>query len=349
MIRLAPRPSSGEQLPDEFGDGVPRTGLSFVTGARLGLSNLDLVSLRAGSRIIESRGPAYMLDMNDFQSAVADAMTSTSASLADSLAKDAASSLGTELVQTVLGESAKELVHGIAGPLFRILCHVIDTSQKKLDALIAEPFSTGTRIAVKAFSVAPSTQGDLEFERRQLESATDHLEEAYSIASKLKHPADELFAIKLLQTLLAVRRGSWAYAQMYFQECVPKFKKELALEVAIIECLQEMKVDFEESEGKWVIRCLDDSHPVRRRRWPKGMAEELLFEYVRQLGREQLNREIELLGLSHPPSFDSSFHQEHERLRAAYFKPRIVAAIERHQEERRRLELFLESLTSPES
>ena len=197
-------------------------------------------------------------------------------------------------------------------------------------------------------SVVSSTEGDCEFERRQLESATEHLEEAYSIACKLKHPKEELFTIQLLLTLLAVRRGSWAYAQKYFQECMPKFKQELELETAIIECLREVQHDYEQAGDRPEILCIDESWPSPRPHRPKGMAKQLLFEYVGRRGIDALKREIELLGLAEPPAFYGVPYEQSEQARAAHFKPKFVAAIARHEEERRRLGLFLEASGSSE-
>jgi|HubBroStandDraft_4_1064222.scaffolds.fasta_scaffold174629_1 hypothetical protein len=283
-----------------------------------------------------------MLEMNELRKGVADAMTSVSVSYADYLAKEAAAGVGAELVQTALRESAKEVVGAIAGPLFRILCRVIDTSQRKLDTLIAQPFATGARIAMQVPKVVPLSEGDEEFARRQLESATAHLEEALSHATRLKQP-DEVFTIQFLLTLLAVRRGSWAFARNYFEPCLPKFQRELRLEEAIVECLQAMEHGFQNGRSHTAFRRANGAYLTA------DMAGPLLFDYLGKLGSDVLQREIDLLGLSHTPSFAHDLPGEYERQRSAYFMPRFTAAIDRRREEHQRLKLFIESLASPES
>jgi len=125
-----------------------------------------------------------------------------------------------QLVPEIMREVAQAGVESLASPLLRVLLHITDSTTKKLDTVLREPFRTGSREAKDAMAVCCTTAKDIERQEERLKQADAKLAEAFSVAESLRGQGDKLFYICFLRGLISIQLGSPAFAHYELTRCL---------------------------------------------------------------------------------------------------------------------------------
>jgi hypothetical protein len=138
------------------------------------------------------------------------AMAAVSSELREELVKHGFSAMFTAVTE----ETAKAITGHLVGPLLGIFLKAIDPTQRKLDALLAEPLQTGVRLGEQARSMKVGSVNDSKFRDQLLTTALESLERAYSFAVSLKK-VDEQPKIRLTQAIIAKTLNAPGATLMY--------------------------------------------------------------------------------------------------------------------------------------
>jgi hypothetical protein len=148
--------------------------------------------------------------------------------LKDSLVKQGFSAL----FVSVSAEVAKSIVGHLIGPMATIVFKIIDPTQRKLDAVLAEPFQSGIRSAGLAFSIHVGNEQDKRIRDEYLTSSLLNLEKAYSYSQTMSKK-DECSRIRIAQALIAQKIGASGVMHGYLEEFRVELKRQLAFYEAL--------------------------------------------------------------------------------------------------------------------
>jgi hypothetical protein len=107
----------------------------------------------------------------------------------------------------------------------KIVFRLVDTTGRKLDKLLSEPFKTGLRVGCDALELVPQTDEDRELRTSNLRFALEKLETAYTHTEA--RDANGRFYIRFFQGLLSAGMRSPAYTKKYLSDCISVLKKRV--------------------------------------------------------------------------------------------------------------------------
>jgi hypothetical protein len=166
-----------------------------------------------------SGGNVSALGDEEWRRDIAETITASLKSATGEYVKEQFKGAAQELLRAVMEETAHSLVESIGGPLIRLAFRVVDTSGKKLDKLVAEPFTTGLRVGSEALNMRNEAPRDRELTLKRLQFALEKLDSAYTLTDL--EDADGRFYIRLFQAFIASCLHSTAYTKLYFSDCLP--------------------------------------------------------------------------------------------------------------------------------
>jgi hypothetical protein len=175
-------------------------------------------------------------------------------------------SVSSEVAQVIGGELAKAVAGTLVGPLTNILFRVVDDTKARINRLLSEPERTAVREAQRFLTLRPESQGDEELIEEKFASVSDAFDKAYTLAKDEKDATARMLWIRMMQGLIARRRGASAVARLYFAECVSLLKNDYsglqAEKQAQEDRIAEMNVAVE--------RAIKDKPEPARMYYPRG-------------------------------------------------------------------------------
>lgn len=187
------------------------------------------------------------LFVNAFSDVVSD---STSTFLEESFRTGLEKMGSSSILIAVSGEFVKSSVHHLVGPLLHAFLKILDPTQKKLDAILAEPLQTGISLARQALSMQVLNEADQQLQTRRFHAALEELEKAFSYAPSRNNHVDERLKIRFTQAAIAKALGTSGAVTMYLSEYRSGLEeKEAAWKRYIKDC--EMLLERARAGKKW--------------------------------------------------------------------------------------------------
>lgn len=206
----------------------------------------------AEERILRD-GYRQFLAALEIRDGIAEILISASKAASGEAVKELASGLTSELVQSVLEESAKAAVGVIAGPLLKLLLGASDKLSGRLNNLTREPFETDVRAAQQALRLPSIDPDAVRFREERLNFSINQLERAWTLAGGTKTEAEDRLYIRLVQGLCSEAvRGGLSDARMRLAECVDSLVPEIEAIESQIKSLREQASRYQaEHDKEW--------------------------------------------------------------------------------------------------
>jgi hypothetical protein len=180
--------------------------------------------------------PEHLLDTLGVREKVLDALADTVKECAKETAKEigkeygkelaartaakAVSPLAGELAQAVGGELAKAVAGAFVGPLIGILFKVVDDTKARITKVLSEPEITAVREARRFLDLPSDSPADAVLIEEKFASVSDAFDRAYTFAQGERDATARMLWIRMMQGLIARRRGGSSVARLYFEECL---------------------------------------------------------------------------------------------------------------------------------
>jgi hypothetical protein len=148
--------------------------------------------------------------------------------LAGHAAGKAISPLATELAQAVGGELTRAVAGAFVGPLVGILFKVVDDTKARINKILSEPERTAVREARRFLELPSDSPADTVLIEEKFAAVSDAFDRAYTFAQGERDAKARMLWIRMMQGLIARRRGGSAVARLYFQECFELLKGDYA-------------------------------------------------------------------------------------------------------------------------
>ena len=150
------------------------------------------------------------------------ATEAAAAALKETVGAQLASAGFSAVFASVSEEAAKSIALSVMGPVLNTFLKLLDPTQKKLDALLAEPLQTGLQLANQAMRITGDDPVDVRLRGDLFAGALQSLEKAFSYAQSRKMN-EECQRIRFAQASLAKKMDAPGAVQVYLTEMPQRY------------------------------------------------------------------------------------------------------------------------------
>lgn len=143
-----------------------------------------------------------------------------------SLAGQAVAPLTKEVAQAIGGELAKSVAGAFAGPLVGILFRVVDDTKARINKVLGESEITAAREAQRFLKLQSGSPADTVVIEEKFAAVSDAFDRAYTLAQGERDAPARTLWIRMMQGLIARRRGGVGVARLYFEECMGLLRED---------------------------------------------------------------------------------------------------------------------------